>query len=230
MTAPAFTIAAIAKLGPCRSRFDALRDVLPKHARITAAEARDKGASLSDIEWVAASFALARKDIKRRYRLWLADCAAHVRHIYEQAETGDTPRLAIIAARQYVRGEIDAAARDAARLVIWDTRDAGWLARRPSVSAAWDAAIAAVGDGVRNCAVRAAARVARDAAWAAARVAIDAGDAARVAIDAGDAAFAAAFDAAWDAEEKWQFDRLIAWLSNVEPTDWPLPVREVKAA
>lgn len=32
-------------------------------------------------------------------------------------------------------------------------------------------------------------------------------------------------DAAWDAEEQWQFDRLIAWLSDDEPADWQLPER-----
>ena len=64
---------------------------------------------------------------------------------------------------------------------------------------------------------------ASDAARAAAR------DAARYA--AWDAAWAAARHAPWDAaraaasaaEENWQFDRLIAWLSDNEPDDWPLP-------
>lgn len=33
----------------------------------------------------------------------------------------------------------------------------------------------------------------------------------------------------WAAEEQWQFDRLILWLSESEPSDWPMPDR-VEAA
>ncbi len=175
MQAPAFTIAVIAKLGPCAGSFAKARKVLPKRRRITAAQARDAGVSFDDIVWVASAVARTDKDVERRLRLWLADCAARVLHIYEKTETGDAPRLAIIATRQYARGEID----DAARAAAWD--------------AAWDAA--------------------RAAAWGAAR--------------------AAARDAAWDAalaaEEAWQFERLILWLSD-EPADWPMSVREAKAA
>ena len=56
-------------------------------------------------------------------------------------------------------------------------------------------------------AARRDADAAGDAAWAAAGAA--AGDAARA--------------AAWDAEQAWQFDRLILWLGDNEPQDWPLP-------
>ncbi len=179
---PALTLAAIAKLDPCEGAFAAARKLLPKRRRITAAQARDAGVSFADIEYVASAIAHTDKDVERRLRLWKADCAAHVLHIYEKTETSDAPRCAIIAARQYARGEIGAAAR----------------------AAAWAAA--------------------RAAAWAAARAA--AWDAARAA--AGDAA--AAWDAAWDAEAAWQFDRFIAWLSDEEPADWPLPALEAKAA
>ena len=34
--------------------------------------------------------------------------------------------------------------------------------------------------------------------------------------------------AARDADEAWQLDRLVAWMSDVEPADWPLPVRQKK--
>jgi hypothetical protein len=37
-------------------------------------------------------------------------------------------------------------------------------------------------------------------------------------------------DAAWADEEQWQFDRLVSWLSDDEPTDWPLPERAVAVA
>jgi len=42
----------------------------------------------------------------------------------------------------------------------------------------------------------------------------------------------AAWDArdAWDAEADWQFDRLIARLSDNEPEDWPLPAPSVAEA
>src|SRR3546814_9974895 len=49
-------------------------------------------------------------DVERRLRLWLADCAARVLHIYEKTEASAAPREAIIAARRFARGEIDAAA------------------------------------------------------------------------------------------------------------------------
>ncbi len=176
MPAPAFTIAAIAKLDPCAGALAAARKALPKRRRITAAQAREAGVSVDDIVWVASAVARTDKDVERRLRLWLADCAAHVLHIYEKTETSDAPRNAISAARQYTRGEIDSAARAAAR------------------AAAWGAAGAA----------RAAARAAGAAAGAA--------------------------RAARAAEEAWQFDRLIAWLSDEEPADWPLPVREAEAA
>ncbi len=177
MPAPAFTLAAIAKMHPCAGTFASVRKVLPQRRRYTAAQAREAGVSFGDIVWVAGAFARRDDDVERRLRLWLADCAARVLHIYEKTETGDAPRKAIVAARQYARGEIDSATRAAAR-------DAAWAA---AWAAAWDAA--------------------RDAAGA--------------------AAWAAAGDAA---EEAWQFDRLIAWLSDEEPDDWPLPVCEAKAA
>ncbi len=208
MPAPAFTLAAIARLDPCASAFAAARQALPKRRRITAAQAREAGVSFDDIVWVISAVARTDKDVERRLRLWLSDCAARVLHIYEKTETSDTPRKAIIAARLYARGEIGAAARDVAG-------DAAWAAARDAArAAAWDVA----GD------------AARDAAWAAARAAAGAAawDAAGAA--AWDAAGDAAGAAAWDAAEAWQFDRLILWLSDEEPADWTLPVRKAKAA
>lgn len=69
----------------------------------------------------------------------------------------------------------------------------------------WDAAGAAA----KDAAWAAAWDGAWDAAWAAAR----------------HAAWATARDAARAAEQQWQFDRLVAWLSDPEPEDWPLPER-----
>lgn len=76
----------------------------------------------------------------RTLRLFAADCAESVLHLFEAVRPNDDrPRLAIAAARAYANGEITAAAREAA----------AW-------AAAWAAA-------------RAAARDAADAAWTAAR-------------------------------------------------------------
>ena len=140
------------------------------------ARLREAGATFSDILWLACAVARTDEDIERRLRLFAADCAARVLHLYERSGKSDAPRNAIIAARLHARGEIDDAARAAARSAAWA---AAWDDR----AAAWAAA--------------------RDAAWA--------------------AAWDAAGDAAWDAEESWQMDRLIARMSDAEPEDWPLP-------
>ena len=71
-----------------------------------------------------------------------------------------------------------------------------------------------------------AAYTAADAAFAYTAYAADAAAfaAARAAYTAANAAaWAAAFAAAGATEEAWQFDRLIAWLSDDEPEPWPLP-------
>ena len=101
---------------------------------VNAAQAREAGATFDDLVWVASTLARKDADIDRRLRLWMADCAARVLHIYEKTETSGAPRDAIIAARQYARGEIDEAASDAARAAA---RDAAWAAAR---DAAWAAA------------------------------------------------------------------------------------------
>jgi hypothetical protein len=133
------------------------------------------------------------------------------------------------------------AARDAARAAAWAAAraaawaaagDAAWAAARAAAwDAAWAAARAAARDAARDAARAAARDAARDAAraaawdaaWAAARAA--ARDAARAAARAaaGDAARAAARAAAGGAEEQWQFDQLIAWLSDPEPEPLALP-------
>ena len=117
--------------------------------KISARQAVKAGVSFENLVWAASAQAHDDKEIERRLRLWLADCAAHVLHIYEKDYPKDSrPRDAIAATRAYARVE---------------TTDAGWAAR----AAAW-----------------------------------------------------AARAAASDAEEKWQLDRLVLWLSDKEPTDW----------
>lgn len=95
---------------------------------------------------------------EQRARLFAADCAARVLHIYERDyPADDRPRLAIIAARDHAMGRVPAASRDAAHAAACAAasdaaRDAAWYA-------AWYAAHAAA------CA--AARDAARAAAWAA---------------------------------------------------------------
>jgi hypothetical protein len=89
---------------------------------------------------------------ERTARLFAADCAERVLHLYESAHPGDErPRAAIQAARDFAEGRIDAAAlddarddaRDAARDAAWPTATAAWTAEAAAGAAAWDAAGAA---------------------------------------------------------------------------------------
>ena len=76
----------------------------------------------------------AAADAKRRLRLWLADCAAHVLHFYEKKGRSDAPRKAIIAARARARGEIPAAAAYAAYAAAY-AADAGAYAAAAAAAA-----------------------------------------------------------------------------------------------
>lgn len=202
------TFDEVRNLDPCSGSFKRVSRLLGGKTgwngnRIDAAKAREAGCTFDDIVWVASALARENPDVERRLRLWMADCAARVLHIYEKTESSPAPRNAIVAARQFARGEIDDAAGAAGA-----ARAAGDAAR-----AAWAAARAAGAAG------------AAWAAWAAA------GDAAGAAAGAARAARDAAGDAARAAEEAWQFDRLIAWLSDDEPQDWPLPaLKQAEAA
>jgi len=107
-------------LAPCESRFKAAVDKLGGAKKwsareISAADARQAGCSFDDVAWAASAIARTNPDIERRLRLWLADCAARVLPIYEKAGKSSAPREAIVAARQFARGETSDAARAAAR-------------------------------------------------------------------------------------------------------------------
>jgi hypothetical protein len=164
MSAPAITIAQLNRLRPCREAAGPVRASLrnmdaDKARAFTASDARAAGVSFENIVWAAS--AAARKDagIECRLRLWVADCAARVLHI------ANDPRstAAVVAARQFARGEIDDAALGAAWAAALDAASAAaWAA---ASAAAWAAAWAA-GD-----AAWAAASAAGDAAWAAATAA-----------------------------------------------------------
>jgi hypothetical protein len=184
---------------------------------ICIAEAHAAGCSFDDLVWASAAVSRKDKDAERRLRLWIADLAAHVLHIYEETGKSNAPRNAIIASRLFARGEISNAARASAEDAAWRAAEAAARASEAAAAgdAAWDAAEAAARASEAAAAGDVAWAAARRAAWAAARSA------------AGDVAWAAARRAAWaaarDAEEAWQYDRLVARMSNPEPEDWPLP-------
>jgi len=213
MTEVGLTYGGLKALNPCEGNFKRVVALLGGARKwgarkIPASQARDAGATFDDIIWAASAAAKNDKDIDRRLRLWMADCAARVLHIYENTGTSPAPRQAIIAARQYASGEIGAAARAAAWAAAWAAaRDAaGDAAREAARASAWAAARDAAGDAAREAA-RAAARA---SAWAA----------------AGAAARGSAGAAAREAETAWQFDRLVERLSDVEPEDWVAPNRK----
>ena len=178
MKAPSLTYDECKALQPCA---DALKRVAKLMGgakewdgkKISAQAARKAGCTYDDILWAASALARSDKDMERRLRLWMADCAARVLDHYEaKYPADDRPRDAIVAARQRARGKITAAAAAAA----------------------------------------AAAAYAADAAAAAAAA----------------AAAYAAYAASRQKERDWQFDRLILWLGDKEPEDWPLPERQRK--
>ena len=147
MNIPAYSLSEIEKLKPCKDRFAAVRSLKLGRGKITAKKAVEAGVSFDDLVWTASAIAKSDADVERRLRLWLADVAAHVVHIFEKEHQTDfRPRNAIIAARQFARGEIWDAARDAARVAalvaaLVAARVADWDAARAAArAAAWDAA------------------------------------------------------------------------------------------
>jgi hypothetical protein len=144
-------------------------------------------------------------------RLWAADCAEHVQHIWLKYYPNDKrPQQAIDAARQFARGQITKAAKaaEAAKAAAWGARGAR-------------AARAARATWAGETAAKAAARVewaAARAAWAAARVKWTAAEAAEAA--AVWAVWAVVAGEARTTEKKWQTDRLVAYLNEEVTEDW----------
>jgi len=241
---PALSYTELKALDPCT---DSLRRVAKlmggatkwNGKRVNAADARKAGATFDDIVWAASAIARTNTDVDRRLRLWLADCAARVLHIYEREyPADDRVRNTIVASRQFARGEIGAAAwaaaGTAARAAAWDAARAaaGAAARTAAGTAAWDAAVAAARaaawDAAEAAAGTAAGAAAGTAAGAAAWDAAEAAAGTAAGAAAGTAAGAAAGTAAGAAEGAWQFDRLIEWLGDKEPDDYALPSAPVK--
>ena len=210
MTAPALTYSDLVSLRPCSARFDVVKEKLGgvrkwSGNKITAQQARDAGISFVDIVWAASAAALNDKEVERRLRLWGANCAARVLHIYEEQGSSLAPRKAIVAARRFAMGEISNIARARASEAAWNSVYSG------KGHASMDAARAASWAASKRCE--------EEVAWAAAR-------AAAISVTSVDVKRRAV----WDAEREWQFDQLVMWLSDNEPEDWPLPeVKEEKA-
>ena len=178
----ALTYHELKALEPCTSDFARVTKLMGGATKwggkkISAAQARKAGASFDDIVWAASVMAKKNKDVERRIRLWLADCAARVLHTYEANTKADyRPRDAIIASRAFARGETSTAAWSAAGAAarcrsVGAARSAAWEAAARAAasaaawSAAWDAARAAA-SAAAGAAARAAARAATwSAAW-----------------------------------------------------------------
>jgi len=134
---------------------------------------------------------------ERTARLFAADCAEHVLHLYEKDNDSKAPAHAIQAARDYTNG-----------LITLDELAAAWAAARAAraagaaADAAWAAARAAWVAAGATTAAWAAAGAARAAAGVAAGAA--AGSAARV----------GAWSAARSAEHGWQTERLFQYLNG----------------
>ena len=133
-----------------------------KNKKITAKEARDLGVTFYDILWVAAEVAVLNKGVRNRLRLWVADCAAKLLPDFEKEyPSNDAPRKAIIAARQYARGEISTKEKDVAMHTAWV------VAKDTSRDAAMDESNDAVCDASRAAwaAVRTTWTSTKDAVW-----------------------------------------------------------------
>jgi hypothetical protein len=154
----------------------------------------DAGASFSQIIWLLSTLTPTDGELKRRLRLWSADCIARVLHLFEAAHPYDARvRITILAARNFARAKIDNMKR--ARIGALAAHD---LTRR-------DAA---------GLVAAAATFLAREQdSWA---DNVAAGHARSAAIISGQ-------NSAAETELEWQFDRLESRMSAEEPDDWPLP-------
>ena len=152
------------KIVPCKRGFHAspsLWDALPYAPGPIACLVELGGTIIphGDDKFAASSRKLlAAVDVSKELRLFAADCAEHVIHLFEREyPNDDRPRKAIEAARAYAEGEIDKAAAWAAGDAALDAaRDAGsagaaWAAGSAALAAAGDASMAtfAAGDAAR---------------------------------------------------------------------------------
>lgn len=181
-------------------------------------------------------------DVNRRLRLFYADCAARVLHIYEEnrysylsavimatysaANTHKPVTLDNLSMGSKKRNAAWKDGRRADKAFVDATVNNAPLeaAKEAMGEAAKSAVVAAVNFGFPDestpgWAVEAAARAAEAASI---------NPAAAVILNAG--WVPAARKAAIASEEGWQFDRIIARLSDNEPEDWPLDLDKEKVA
>ena len=154
------SISQIRQLGPCADGYRFALTGLPKEGEVTAAEARAAGCSFEDMAWYLSVQSKADPEIDRRFRMWKADVAAHVLHVFEVVFPGDDrPRVAIEAARHFADGNLVA---DILAMGCANAQHAEKMAFDAGQSRAGQAAAAArvCGDGraswvVSRCAVEA---------------------------------------------------------------------------
>jgi hypothetical protein len=162
---------------------------------LTVSDLRDAGASFSQIMWLLSTLAPADSELKRRLRLWSADCIARVLHLFEAAHPYDMRvRATILAARDFARAKTEN--MKCARIGVLATHK---LTRRDTA----------------GLVAAAATFLAREQDSWADNVAAG---------YARSAAMASGPDSAAGIELEWQFDRLVGRMSAEEPDDWPLPL------
>lgn len=88
------TYPQLKRLDPCADQLASVTKALGGADKwngnlVTAAMARDAGVSFDNIIWAASAVAKSDKDVERRLRHWMADCAARVLHIYEKQAPED---------------------------------------------------------------------------------------------------------------------------------------------
>ena len=182
------TLKKLKKHNPCKSSWDRLLESLdktePDNAPLKLRYILDL-LGVQDAIWAFRAIDGYRKE----QILFIADCAEHVLHIYEEKYPKNTaPRAAILATRNYANGKISKE----------KLRSAGYAADGAAGYAA-DAAYAAAADAV-------------DAAYAAAAYAADDAAACAAAGYAADAYAATTAYAAKQKEIEWQKEKLIEYL------------------
>ena len=158
---------------------------------------------------------LAAVNVERELRLFAADCAEHVLHIFElEYPNNDRPRKAIAAARDYADGRIDYAAMVAAKSAAeWAAESAAAARAAAARAAAMVAAKSAAMVAAKSAAMVAAKSAARAAAESAAAARAAAAEWAAAMVAARTAAESAAAAAEWAAQREWQrrrFEELLA--------------------
>ena len=155
---------------------------------------REAKVSFQHIIWLLSTLAPTDHEIKRRLRLWSADCVARVLPLFEMACPYDTlVRNAIQGARRFARGGLANMERERVAVTAGSL-----LTRRTSAGLVVSAASYLVREN-DSWADNVAAKYSRSATLN-------------------------SHDRICETTEiQWQFERLISWMSAREPTELPLP-------